>query len=517
MFVGRYVVFVSLRNQDMNGVRGIVTAVDPESKRFIVDCGPGVGSGKLLKADNLALVTFAHKPNLLKVFDELIRTFAAENAKFNDIARNIKKAFESDDAHDLEICNSIMELVQMRMQLGSHRVFLACWIAMTKILPILRDITGSHSLQVAGVLLILINTYEELKPGPSHQGKYTALCIKFADDLAVVAATGTMLNHGGAFACPLPYWGASLESVKPMDLFYLQAEASNHKGSAHQNRGEFDTAETLYREAIDVAETNGHRELASGFYANLGTLHQHLACPAFFEAAHGSNASAQRPGQRRVKQGGAGGGGSGLTKNPDVFDEKQTSRLNEALRCCLKRLRISEEIHGAVHVSTAAAHAMLADLCYTCRVRKPCVFHAEQARLIYVSVCGPQHQEVVRMNQMHHMYTTSYAIATPVTLDLDVQEGLAKRALGTKCDHDGCLSRETEELKFRKCSRCLMAKYCSPACQKAAWSDHKKYCKKAEAFAAEQSSDAYKAEQKRLKATEKDIQKKLAAAVPTKK
>ncbi|KAK9809145.1 hypothetical protein WJX72_010147 [[Myrmecia] bisecta] len=52
-------------------------------------------------------------------------------------------------------------------------------------------------------------------------------------------------------------------------------------------------------------------------------------------------------------------------------------------------------------------------------------------------------------------------------------------ALGPGCSNPACQNLEgvTEaELHTRKCSGCVRARYCSAACQKAAWKVHKRVC-----------------------------------------
>jgi hypothetical protein len=50
----------------------------------------------------------------------------------------------------------------------------------------------------------------------------------------------------------------------------------------------------------------------------------------------------------------------------------------------------------------------------------------------------------------------------------------ARSGAGPKCARDGC-----ESAGSLSCTRCKSAKYCSVACQKIAWTDHKAACKNA--------------------------------------
>uniref|UniRef100_A0A7S2GWX1 MYND-type domain-containing protein n=1 Tax=Octactis speculum TaxID=3111310 RepID=A0A7S2GWX1_9STRA len=109
------------------------------------------------------------------------------------------------------------------------------------------------------------------------------------------------------------------------------------------------------------------------------------------------------------------------------------------------------------------------------------------------------------------MYKGSIAEAMAADLEPDVIVGLAKRSKCGKCSRFECQQQETETIKFRQCSKCLIAKYCSTECQKVDWQSHKIMCKKSHAVAAEQSGADYKAAQKRLTAREKTRQKKLAS------
>ena len=101
-------------------------------------------------------------------------------------------------------------------------------------------------------------------------------------------------------------------------------------------------------------------------------------------------------------------------------------------------------------------------------------------------------------------------------MDQDVKDGLAKRALCATCSNGACNRREGGEGRFKQCSRCLVAKFCSAECAAEAWPAHKAARKAAAAVAAEQTSDKYRAEQRRLKDAEKVIQRRLAAAAEKK-
>jgi hypothetical protein len=51
---------------------------------------------------------------------------------------------------------------------------------------------------------------------------------------------------------------------------------------------------------------------------------------------------------------------------------------------------------------------------------------------------------------------------------------LAGTYLDQKCDQ--CGIRATAPRRFSRCSRCAVARYCGPACQKLAWPEHKHKC-----------------------------------------
>ena len=54
---------------------------------------------------------------------------------------------------------------------------------------------------------------------------------------------------------------------------------------------------------------------------------------------------------------------------------------------------------------------------------------------------------------------------------------------GPKCSHCGC-----RVVGVRRCSRCRKAVFCSHACLKAAWPEHKKECRPAQAEAEQTES-----------------------------
>ncbi|OSC99218.1 hypothetical protein PYCCODRAFT_1470472 [Trametes coccinea BRFM310] len=46
-----------------------------------------------------------------------------------------------------------------------------------------------------------------------------------------------------------------------------------------------------------------------------------------------------------------------------------------------------------------------------------------------------------------------------------------------KCSREGCNNRELRAAEFKRCAGCREVVYCGPACQKADWKAHRKYCK----------------------------------------
>ena len=187
-------------------------------------------------------------------------------------------------------------------------------------------------------------------------------------------------------------------------------------------------------------------------------------------------------------------------RNPEIFNSTECYHLNEALRCALKRLRVAEELYGISHEYTAASHNLISGLCFQVRNRKYAIYHVEKARLIYTGIFGPNHELTKSANNSFQMLTRSHPITAPVKLDDDVLKGLSKSAnIGTHCDNKECTHQETITNKFKMCSRCRVAKYCSPECQKLSWSNHKQYCARSSKIQDEElRNDEYKQEQRRL-------------------
>jgi hypothetical protein len=400
--------------------------------------------------------------------------------------------------HDFGKVGIIMSLIQARNYSGAETLNVSCWQSMEKILPHTMNIAGHNSITVAGILMHLLNVYENLSSDMQFQ--YANRLIKYGEQMQVVAQNGSNIIHGNKFV--LPFWKDSdTESGhEGLDKIYLEAEAANHMASAMQNKEDFKSAEAMYKHAIALAEGADHMRLATGFWANLSTLHEAIALPAFRPSAFRAltNSSGQRSRAFSKK----------IDCNPEVFNKFETYHLNEAFRCALKRLRASQTLHGTTHHSTGDAHENIAGLCFQARKRKPAIYHVERAKLIKTACYGPDHNLTKSINKLYNQLTKAYPTSAPLVLDADVKEGLSKHVSGTRCDYDGCTAQETDDLKFKLCSRCRVAKFCSVECQKLAWPNHKKFACERTALVQDERDEEYKQKQKEFGEMTKKSQEK---------
>lgn len=511
---GKEIYTLRLRTKSMNEKPGKVIGLDEETGRYIVELlkigenGAPVFTSdkpimqcptwsdiinirgiqmvrKLIKRENLCLLSFAHGSQLLGIYARLFESFALE-VDFSQ--RRSNPSYPTSRRHDFEIACAIVALAMERKLAGSLSVGLACWHAVEKVLPIMRLILGPNTTHEAAVLMVQLNSYEGLDP--QLQAKVWREAEQYAKQLQFVCASNPAIASGEPLIPPLPYWDPG-EDVKEIDRDYLESEALNHWGSALQALGKNSEAVELYEGALSRAEKGGHWLLVGGVCDSLGTVLETMAAPAMFLKLM----SMSRPGERRREKSAV------PFKNPDLFDVEQSKLLNQALRLALRNLNIVQEHRGVTHDSTANAHMRIAQYCWTCRLRKHGLYHAERALRITTGIFQfqPDHPSVQGAAYMHQMFQ-AIPTAAPVALDDDVAEGLSRGAhVGSRCDNPVCDKVENKtDGKFMTCGRCRSARYCGTACQKASWSRHKKSCAAAAEVAESQSSEAYKAEQKRL-------------------
>ena len=514
---GKEVYTLRLRTNSMNEKPGKVIGQDEETGRYIVELlkigengAPVFTSAKpimqsptwsdiinirgiqmvrkLIKRENLCLLSYAHGSQLLGIYASLFESFALE-VDFSQ--RRNSPSYPTSRRHDFEILCAIVVLVMERKSAGSLSVGLACWHAVEKVLPIMRLILGPSSMHEAAVLMIQLNSYEGLDP--QIQRKLWHEAEQYAKQLQFVCASNPAIASGEPLIPPLPYWNPK-EDVKAIDRDYLESEALNHWGSALQALGKNSEAVELYEGALSRAERGGHLMLVGGVCDSLGSVLATMAAPAVFLKLM----SMPRPGERRHEKSCK---SAVCFKNPELFDVEQSKLLNQALRLALRNLKIVQEHRGVTHESTGHAHMRIAEYCWTCRLRKHGLYHAERALRIITGVFQfqPGHPLVQGAAYQHQIFQ-AIPTAAPVALDDDVAEGLSRGShVGSLCDNPGCDKVEnTTDGKFMTCSRCRSARYCGTACQKANWSQHKKSCAAATEVADYQLSDAYKAEQKRL-------------------
>jgi hypothetical protein len=481
-FVGKEVTIVDLDNEKhLNEETGWVTGVDTD--RFVVDLDNTSSDGQQvvkIKRQNLALCVTSESTMLSSALNTLLAIAKSVSPIFTGLASKFDLEAHM---HDQQRIMIIMQICSFRKYSGGQKLSVCCWSIIEKILPHAIKISGRYSRTVAGILMHVLNVYEELPL--DKQVQHADRLIKCAEQMQAVVQNGPNINHGNTF--DLPFWELDEAEVeRGLDNLYLEAITANHMASAMQNKEDFKNAEAMYKHAISRAESANHMSLANGFYSNLATLHEHIALPA------------TRPNRR---------GNGLLEKNPEVFNELQSHHLNEALRCALKHLRGTQKLYGTTHQITGVVHEMIAGFCYQARIRKPAVYHIERAKSIKTSIFGPDHNLTESVNQGFTLITNAYATEDPLVLDDDVKEGLSRSVGGTRCDHKGCSALESKEIRFKLCSRCRVPKYCCVKCQKSAWPDHKKQCVKG-TVVQEERDEEYKLKQKRLGKLEKESQKK---------
>ena len=73
----------------------------------------------------------------------------------------------------------------------------------------------------------------------------------------------------------------------------------------------------------------------------------------------------------------------------------------------------------------------------------------------------------------------------------ELQRGASRGPINTPSTTCGYCGEKEANTKLRSCSACMVARYCGPACSKAAWPSHKAACKLRQAERAAQSSRVY--------------------------
>ena len=167
--------------------------------------------------------------------------------------------------HDLHLILVIMAIVEKKKVLATRRLLLWCWNTMEQILPIVIALTGQYSPNTAGVLMHLLNCYEDI--GYENQLQNTTKLFEYCDKLIAVANKSFKKGVDRT----LPYWSPCRT---PFDQIHLLVEAIGHKASGYQTLEDFKTSEKLYHEAIDLGTASGYKDLCANIWHNLATLHE---------------------------------------------------------------------------------------------------------------------------------------------------------------------------------------------------------------------------------------------------
>ena len=246
----------------------------------------------------------------------------------------------------------------------------------------------------------------------------------------------------------------------------LRAEATQHLASATAAMGDPEGAIDIYERAIAQLTTLGD-------LGRLATCH-HDCAGLLAVAALGEPGSQYRELRECANH---------------ALLPKQAKKLVQALKHACEALRAAELKYGRISTATAQMHYAVGKICRDGRLFSPAIHHLGQASLIYYEGwCGyarmKQHPDVATAVESLQEAIDNYQVRDPKCIDLprELRDAIDPEASRCKCAQ--CDKVETDDVRFDRCSRCKVAKYCSRECQKNHFKEHKHACKVCEPMAA---------------------------------
>lgn len=361
---------------------------------------------------------------------------------------------------DLEwVAHVCMKVAAYRNLVSSLELHRACWASLEACVEPAEVLFGRLSPEVASVLLLQLYAFEDLYDLPDKGQKRLARhARRKCEALLDIAAESPYFRA----EVGLP-WLCERDPTMRYSSELLKAEATQHLASATAAAGDPEGALDIYEQACAQMRALGDQN-------RLATCHHDCA----------GLLSVMALGEGQYRE---------LRECADhALLPKQAQKLVEALGHACQALRAAERGLGRISTSTAQMHFAVGKCCRDARLFSPAVYHLGQASLIYYEVwCGyancKTHPDVAQSVESLQESIDNYKVRDPKAIDLSraLRDAIDPEASRCKCSH--CDAVETDDHRFDRCSRCKVAKYCSRACQKAHFAQHKHACKVCEPMA----------------------------------
>jgi tetratricopeptide (TPR) repeat protein len=356
---------------------------------------------------------------------------------------------------DLEwIAHICMKACAYRNLVSSLELHKQCWTSLEICVEPAITLFGRQAPEVVSLLLLQLYAFEDLYDLPNHKGLARHARRK-CEDLMDVKLEGEV---------SLPWLSARDPSMRYTSEL-LRAEATQHLASATAAMGDPEGAIDIYERAIEQLTTLGD-------LGRLATCH-HDCAGLLAVAALGEPGSQYRELRECANH---------------ALLPKQAKKLVQALKHACEALRAAELKYGRISTATAQMHYAVGRICRDGRLFSPAIHHLGQASLIYYEVwCGyarmKQHPDVATAVESLQEAIDNYQVRDPKCIDLprELRDAIDPEASRCKCAQ--CDKVETDDVRFDRCSRCKVAKYCSRECQRQHFREHKHACKVCEPMA----------------------------------